>query len=58
MERLGQLHTAVEQMLLFDLRRAAQSRHSKDNRNEEGVAKLEEATFFLVRFSLLYVLFT
>lgn len=52
----GLAHTAVEQMLHFDLRRAAQSRHSKDNRNEEGVVELGEATFSCVFLSVLCVI--
>lgn len=51
-------HTAAGPMLHFGLRKAAQSRHSMDNRNEEGVVERAEATFFLVHFSLFYVLFT
>lgn len=52
----GLAHTALEQKLHFDLRKEVQSRHSKDERNEEGVVEWGEATFSCAFLSVLSVI--
>lgn len=49
-------HTAVEQMLHFDLRKAAQYRRSKDKMSEEGVVERGEVIFSWAFLSVLSVI--